>query len=60
LVNKEGEMKKGLKELCSIRDSLETLEEHKKFIGVDVRRALKMTKYHIKHYEQYQKKEMGL
>jgi len=53
-------MKKGLKELCSIRDSLETLEEHKKFIGVDVRRALKMTKYHIKHYEQYQKKEMGL
>jgi len=55
-------MKKGLKELCTIRDSLETLEEHKKFIGVEVniRQALKMTNYHIKYYEQYQKKEMGL
>ena len=52
---------KGLKDLCLIRDSLETLEEHKKFVGVEVniRQALKMTKYHIKHYEQYQEKEEG-
>ena len=54
-------MKKGLKELCSIRDSLETLEEHKKFIGaeVNIKQALNMIKYHIKHYEQYQEKEKG-
>jgi len=53
--------KQGLKSLCTIRDSLQTLEEYKKFLGVEVniKQALNMIKYHIKHYEQYQEKEKG-